>query len=70
MLWQKKLTRFALIILAILALQLGLGITNVLAQLPLFTAVLHNAVGALLLITFVTLNFYLLKSSTAEKKLL
>lgn len=69
-LWQKKLVRFALVLLALLTIQLGLGITNVLAQLPLTTAVLHNAVGALLLLALITLNFYLFKAHISEKKLL
>lgn len=57
LLYRQKLTRFALILLFILILQLCLGITNVLAHLPLVIAVMHNGVGALLLLTFVTLNY-------------
>jgi len=41
---------------AILTLQLLLGITNVVASLPLAIAVAHNATGALLLLTAVTLT--------------
>jgi len=55
----------AIVLLAILALQLGLGITNVLAALPLGVAVAHNAVGALLLLAIVTLNHVLHPRSTA-----
>jgi len=47
--------RLAAVILVALAVQLTLGITNVLASLPLAVAVAHNAVGALLLLTLVTL---------------
>jgi heme a synthase len=42
-------------ILAALALQLGLGITNVVGGLPLAAAVAHNGGAALLLLTLVTL---------------
>lgn len=45
----------ALFLLAVLCLQIMLGITNVLASLPLTVAVAHNATGALLLLTMVTL---------------
>ncbi len=56
-LWQHKLNRFAWFLLFVLSVQIGLGITNVLAKLPLSIAVMHNGVGALLLLTLVTLNF-------------
>ncbi|MCP8900566.1 COX15/CtaA family protein [Gilvimarinus xylanilyticus] len=46
----------AVTLLAVLALQVSLGITNVMAHLPLAVAVAHNAVGALLLLTLVTLT--------------
>ncbi|MFW6093252.1 MAG: COX15/CtaA family protein [Pseudomonadota bacterium] len=42
---------------AILAVQLGLGILNVVLVLPLWTATAHNAVGALLLLGAVTVNY-------------
>jgi cytochrome c oxidase assembly protein subunit 15 len=58
-LWREKLSRTAWVLLGILCLQIGLGITNVLAKLPLGIAVMHNGVGALLLLTLVTLNFRL-----------
>ncbi|MSR16162.1 MAG: heme A synthase [Gammaproteobacteria bacterium] len=47
-------------ILALLALQIGLGITNVVRGLPLLAAVMHNGVAALLLIATVTLLRYAL----------
>ena len=37
--------------------QIGLGVTNILAALPLAVAVAHNAVGAILLLTLVTINY-------------
>ena len=46
-------------VLGLLSLQVLLGITNVLASLPLPVAVAHNAGAALLLMTLVTLNFKL-----------
>src|SRR5690606_19227020 len=48
--------RQALVILATLVLQVLLGITNIMASLPLAVAVAHNAVGALLLLTLITLT--------------
>lgn len=57
-LWRVKAAaprNMALVLLGILVCQLGLGISNVLASLPLPVAVAHNAVGALLLLTLVTL---------------
>jgi cytochrome c oxidase assembly protein subunit 15 len=47
--------RLAKVLLAVLALQLGLGIANILWQLPLPLAAAHNAGAALLLLTLVTL---------------
>lgn len=42
-------------LLTVLVTQVSLGITNVLGSLPLAVAVMHNAVGALLLLVMVTL---------------
>lgn len=50
--------RIAWCILLLLALQVSLGITNVLGGLPLPVAVMHNAVAALLLLSVVTLVRY------------
>ena len=44
-------------VLGALALQLSLGIANVLLVLPLWVAVSHNAGGALLLLVLVTVNY-------------
>ena len=44
-------------VLGTLALQLSLGIANVLLVLPLWVAVSHNAGGALLLLVLVTVNY-------------
>ncbi|MNW11646.1 Cytochrome oxidase assembly protein [compost metagenome] len=40
-----------------LALQIGLGISNVLFHLPLAVAVAHNAGGAMLLLSMVLVNY-------------
>ena len=40
-----------------LALQVGLGISNVLFHLPLAVAVAHNAGGAMLLLSMVLVNY-------------
>lgn len=44
------------LLLLVLAVQVAIGITNVLGSLPLIIAVAHNAVGALLLLVMVTLT--------------
>jgi heme a synthase len=49
----------SLIIAVLLTIQILLGVTNVLAILPLPIAIAHNAVAALLLLALVTLNYYL-----------
>ena len=57
--------RFAGIAIAVLlAVQLGLGIANVLLHLPLAVAVAHTGGAALLLLSLVTLN-HLLRPETA-----
>jgi cytochrome c oxidase assembly protein subunit 15 len=50
-----RVRRMGMIVLGILALQLALGITNVLMNIPLAIAVAHNLGGALLLLTLITL---------------
>lgn len=57
------LKNMAHIILALLLVQLALGISNVLFSLPLSVAVAHNAVGALLLLSMITLNYRLVKTT-------
>lgn len=51
--------RIAVAIIVLLLVQVGLGITNVLAGLPLVVAAAHNGVGALLLLSLVSLNLSL-----------
>ena len=44
-----------LVLAALLVIQIGLGINNIIFQLPLMNAVAHNAVGALLVVCLVVL---------------
>lgn len=52
----KQARHLAVVLSAVLGLQVLLGILNVELSLPLSVAVLHNAVGALLLLTIITIN--------------
>ncbi|MBS1189087.1 MAG: Cytochrome oxidase assembly [Rhodocyclaceae bacterium] len=56
------------LLLALLALQIGLGIANVLLALPLPLAVAHNAVAALLLTAMLAVNFRLWGPAVAYGK--
>lgn len=58
-LYRAGLTGTAAWLTLVLLTQVGLGITNVLAHLPLAVAVAHNAVGALLLLSMVLVNYQL-----------
>lgn len=49
------LRRFAIILLALLVVQIILGVNNIVFQLPLANAVAHNGVGALLVVTMACL---------------
>ncbi|WP_075186383.1 COX15/CtaA family protein [Teredinibacter haidensis] len=53
---EEKAKRFAWLLIAMLVLQLSLGMSNILFALPLSVAVLHNAGGAILLLILVTIN--------------
>ena len=55
-LWRNRLPRLAALLVAALALQISLGISNVLLNLPLAVAVAHNGGGALLLLVTVLIN--------------
>ena len=52
----RQYTDLAWIMLVILGLQVSLGIINVVGGLPLWVAVAHNLVAALLLLTLITIN--------------
>lgn len=56
--------RLGVAVALVLGLQLFLGLGNILFQFPVWVATAHNAVGALLLLTLVTLN-YLLATAAA-----
>ena len=57
---QNKTIRIvSIMMISLLIIQFFLGITNVLAKLPLPIAVAHNAVAALLLLSVVTLNYFI-----------
>lgn len=60
-------TGLAGVLVLVLATQVSLGITNVLAHLPLAVAVAHNAVGAVLLLVVVTVN-YRLRAATRDNR--
>jgi len=47
----------------LLIVQFALGISNVVLMLPLGIAVAHNAVGGLLLLSLVTLNYYIARKA-------
>ena len=61
--WRKAVSGFfrnSLVVIGLLLiLQIALGISNVVFSLPLWVAVSHNAVGALLLLSLVGLNYNL-----------
>lgn len=59
LLWRRGLGRLTGLLLAALALQVGLGISNVLFNLPLAVAVAHNGGGAALLLVLVLVNYRL-----------
>ncbi|HNE27232.1 MAG TPA: COX15/CtaA family protein [Pseudomonadales bacterium] len=67
----RECRRMSVVVSLVLLVQLTLGISNVVFGLPLFVAVSHNAVGALLLLIMVTLNHRVLTvqchSSIEEK---
>ena len=49
----------ALVVLSLLFVQLSLGVANVLLHLPIPVAVSHNGVAALLLLSLVSLNYFI-----------
>ena len=55
-LWRRRY-RLALPLAAVLALQIALGIANIVLLLPLAVATAHNAVGAITLLLLVTVNY-------------
>lgn len=70
--WQRATTewfkRMTLVLTVLLVVQIALGVTNVVASLPLLIAVAHNAVGALLMVALVILNYSLVKIKQQQKE--
>lgn len=58
------LRRQANVILGLLVLQVLLGLSNIIWSLPLWVAVAHNAGGALLLLSLVSLNYWLYRATS------
>lgn len=57
-LWRNQGTKpLAIKVVAVLALQIAMGIGNVVFQLPLWLAVAHNGGAALLLVTLILVNY-------------
>ena len=70
MIRQRTTTSMAVVILFVLAIQVILGLSNIIYQFPINVAVAHNAVGAVLLLVMVTLNYRLhacIQSKTVDK---
>lgn len=59
-------SQLAWLMLVLLAIQFSLGVINVTKLLPLPIAVAHNGVAALLLVSLVTLNYYLSVGSQSQ----
>lgn len=57
----KSMQKAGLVLMSVLLVQISLGIANVLLSLPLLVAVAHNGVGALLLLTMLTLTYLLFR---------
>jgi cytochrome c oxidase assembly protein subunit 15 len=55
----KSIQVVSIVMASLLMIQIFLGITNILAKLPLPIAVAHNAIAALLLLSVVTLNYFI-----------
>ena len=59
--------RWAVILLVVLIAQISLGLSNVYFALPLWVAVAHNAFGAVLLLTLVSIN-HRLRTARLERE--
>lgn len=56
------ISKIAITALLILALQVGLGVSNILFNLPLAVAVAHNGVAALLMLSLISISYCLYKA--------
>jgi heme a synthase len=61
------LRKISSVVLCLLALQVSLGVANVVFSLPLALAAAHNAGAALLLAALVVLNFFAFKDSSPSR---
>jgi heme a synthase len=72
--WKLKKThniilwRMSILLFLLLAVQLVLGILNVIWLLPLTVAIAHNGIAAALLLTLLTVNFYLNKTASNKMR--
>src|SRR5690606_31770681 len=67
-LYRQRLSRLATLLLAALALQIALGVSNVLLHLPLAVAVAHNGGGALLVLLLVLINYRLRRPAASAEQ--
>jgi cytochrome c oxidase assembly protein subunit 15 len=63
---QRALRSLGIMLLALLCLQVGIGLAIVALQLPLYLAVAHNAGAALLVMSMVVINFRLFPAPRAS----
>ena len=66
-LWSTQTKNLVIVFLSILAVQIFLGVNNILSSLPLWNAVAHNIVGVMLFLTFIVM-IYLSKGNLNEPK--
>ena len=66
-LWSPQTKNLVIVFLSILAVQIFLGVNNILSSLPLWNAVAHNIVGVMLFLTFIVM-IYLSKGNLNEPK--
>lgn len=66
---KSAIKKISLVILALLLLQVSLGIANVLLLLPLPVAVSHNAIAVALLLSLIVLNYVMHTPTTSQKGL-
>lgn len=66
-LWSPQTKNIVIVFLSILAVQIFLGVNNILSSLPLWNAVAHNIVGVMLFLTFIVM-IYLSKGNLNEPK--
>ncbi len=61
-------TRLGVVLMLVLVLQVVLGLSNIIFNFPLTIAVLHNGVGAVLLLVLVTLNHRVMTASEIQEQ--